>query len=88
MRYKQKEYNDAISAFTTALGFAGRDDLLELLDQRAATFIKLENYNSALKDGRMMIQSFKTDVKVLRAPDLMVVKSANLDRAICEPQTF
>ena len=63
--YKQKEYNRAVSAFTTALDFAGRDTLLELLDQRAATYMKLDNFNSAIKDGRTMIQSFKTEVKVV-----------------------
>ena len=63
--FKYKEYSDAVSAFTTALGYAGRDTLLELLDQRAATYMKLEDYNSALKDGRMMIKSFKSEVKVI-----------------------
>ncbi|KAH7350943.1 hypothetical protein BKA65DRAFT_549929 [Rhexocercosporidium sp. MPI-PUGE-AT-0058] len=55
-RYKQKDYNGALKAFSEAVASSTDHMLLTALDSRAATYEKLEFYLSALRDGKAMIE--------------------------------
>ncbi|KAK2733972.1 hypothetical protein FQN57_001909 [Myotisia sp. PD_48] len=57
--YVNQEYKEALLLFTKANSGVG--NLIGLLDNRAATLIKLKDLDSALRDGRRMIKADKTD---------------------------
>lgn len=61
--YKQKEYQKAVDAFTEAIE-SMTIPTTGMLNNRAASYEKLENYNAACKDGRHMIKLDKSDAKV------------------------
>ncbi|KAL5120397.1 hypothetical protein ACEQ8H_001687 [Pleosporales sp. CAS-2024a] len=58
--YKFKEYQKAVEAFTKGIETT---PTLSLFDHRAAAYDRLEDYASAVKDGREMIKADKQDVK-------------------------
>ncbi|KAF2662489.1 hypothetical protein K491DRAFT_617280 [Lophiostoma macrostomum CBS 122681] len=60
--YKEKQYDKAVKAFTNGIE-ASTNPTTKLFDYRAASYDKLGNFNSALKDGREMIRLDKRDVK-------------------------
>ncbi|KAI2907269.1 hypothetical protein CBS63078_4860 [Aspergillus niger] len=53
--FRQGNYSDALAAFTEALSCKGAD-VMSILDNRAATYIKLTQYDRALNDSRQMIR--------------------------------
>ncbi|KAF9886425.1 hypothetical protein FE257_011457 [Aspergillus nanangensis] len=58
--YQQGRFDAAIEAFTETLKFKDVD-LLGVLDNRAATYSKLAQYDRALRDARQMIKRDKQD---------------------------
>lgn len=79
--YKQKQYQKAIEAFTSGIEAAVRPTT-SLFDYRAASYDKLENFNSALKDGREMIRLDQKDVKGYLRVGSILQKVGKLDKAI------
>jgi F-box/TPR repeat protein Pof3 len=63
--YKQKEYQKAVDAFTEGIESI-TIPTVGMLNNRAASFEKLENFNMACKDGRHMIKLDKSDARVGR----------------------
>ena len=61
--YKQKEYQKAVDAFTEGIESMSIPSV-SILNNRAASFEKLENFKLAVKDGRDMIKIDKKDVRV------------------------
>ncbi|KAI9734403.1 MAG: hypothetical protein M1834_002510 [Cirrosporium novae-zelandiae] len=59
--YRQKNYEEALKAFNAALAY-NKGDCIAILDNRAATYVKLGNLKSALRDGQEMIHSQKKNV--------------------------
>ncbi|PVH80762.1 hypothetical protein DL98DRAFT_515158 [Cadophora sp. DSE1049] len=55
-RYKQKDYDGALEAFSEAVTSYSDHMLLNALDSRAATYEKLEQLMPALRDGKTMIE--------------------------------
>ncbi|KAK5284097.1 hypothetical protein LTR16_005279 [Cryomyces antarcticus] len=73
--YGRKEYQKALNAFTEAIDMSNAPTS-SLLENRAATFEKLEDLQAALREGKRTIQSWKQDVtgylrtgKILRMMD-------------------
>ncbi|KAJ9668473.1 hypothetical protein H2201_001521 [Coniosporium apollinis] len=60
--YGFKEYQKALDAFTEGIEASDNPEV-GLMDNRAATFEKLENLEAALLDGKRMIQLGKKDVR-------------------------
>ncbi|OCK85880.1 hypothetical protein K432DRAFT_388256 [Lepidopterella palustris CBS 459.81] len=60
--YKQKEYQKAVDAFTEGIESMSIPSV-GMLNNRAASFEKLEDYKMAVKDGRDMIKIDKKDVR-------------------------
>ncbi|MCJ1415489.1 hypothetical protein MMC32_001821 [Xylographa parallela] len=60
--YRAKEYKEALRCFDAAVAQCD-DPPLSILDNRAATYTKLEEFPKALADGRHMIQVAKAEVK-------------------------
>ncbi|KAK0108413.1 hypothetical protein ONS95_003221 [Cadophora gregata] len=56
-RYKQKDYNGALEAFSEAVASYADHMLLTALDSRAATYEKLGQLMPALRDGKTMIET-------------------------------
>jgi tetratricopeptide (TPR) repeat protein len=81
--YKEKQYEKAVNAFTNAIE-ASTNPTTKLFDYRAASYDKLNDYNSALKDGREMIRLDKKDVKVgIAFPCTYHYCDLRMGRAIC-----
>ncbi|PYI08146.1 F-box domain protein [Aspergillus sclerotiicarbonarius CBS 121057] len=59
--FRQGNYQDALSAFTEALHCKGAD-VMGILDNRVATYIKLKQYDRALQDSRQMIKRDEKEV--------------------------
>ncbi|PWY94026.1 F-box domain protein [Aspergillus sclerotioniger CBS 115572] len=59
--FRQGNYQDALSAFTEALHCKGAD-VMGILDNRVATYIKLKQYDRALTDSRQMIKRDEKDL--------------------------
>ncbi|KAI9644137.1 hypothetical protein NHQ30_007490 [Ciborinia camelliae] len=55
-RYQKKNYQGALVAFTEAVKISTGHILLTALDHRAATFEKLDQLQSALKDAKEMLE--------------------------------
>ncbi|KAF7874067.1 hypothetical protein EAF04_002739 [Stromatinia cepivora] len=55
-RYQKKNYQGALMAFTEAVEISTGHLLLAALDHRAATFEKLDQLQSALKDAKEMLE--------------------------------
>lgn len=60
--YKSKQYAKAVEAFTNGIE-ASVIPSSTLYDYRAASYEKLGDFNSAVKDGRLAIKTHKQDVK-------------------------
>lgn len=68
--YKRGDYQKAIELFDRAIG---RSPSVQLLDNRAACYEKLQDYPTALKDAKKAIQLHREDaVGYLRAGRLLV----------------
>lgn len=61
--YGFKEYQKALDAFTEGIETSDIPEI-GLLDNRAATYEKLDNLEAALLDGKRLIQLEKQDVRV------------------------
>ncbi|KAL9595626.1 MAG: hypothetical protein Q9219_006332 [cf. Caloplaca sp. 3 TL-2023] len=61
--YKRKNFHAALGFFNSVIS-QERYPSLTVLDNRAATYEKLGDQQAALKDGRRMIQDFKTSCAV------------------------
>ncbi|RAK99362.1 Leucine Rich Repeat domain protein [Aspergillus ibericus CBS 121593] len=59
--FRQGNFQDALSAFTEALHCKGAD-VMSILDNRVATYIKLKQYDRALQDSRQMIKRDEKDL--------------------------
>ncbi|KAK2836840.1 hypothetical protein FQN49_006670 [Arthroderma sp. PD_2] len=72
--YVQRNYVDALNAFSTALS-RGEDGKIGILDNRSATYCKLGDLDLALKDGRQMMKFDKTDARgYLRTAQVLQLK--------------
>ncbi|PYI36756.1 RNI-like protein [Aspergillus indologenus CBS 114.80] len=58
--FKQGNYQGALDAFTEALS-CKKADVMSILDNRAATYIKLAQYDRALTDSRNMVRKDTKD---------------------------
>ncbi|PYH49672.1 Leucine Rich Repeat domain protein [Aspergillus saccharolyticus JOP 1030-1] len=58
--FKQGNYQGALDAFTEALS-CKKADVMSILDNRAATYIKLAQYDRALADSRNMVRKDTKD---------------------------
>ena len=63
LAYRAKSYNEALDAFTRGLHDGSAPLTLVLLDARSATHEKLSDFKSALRDGRQMIKTVKSDAR-------------------------
>ncbi|EZF32106.1 hypothetical protein H109_01682 [Trichophyton interdigitale MR816] len=73
-QYAQRNYANALTAFTTALGQA-EDERMRILDNRSATYCKLGDLDLALKDGRQMLKLDKSDARgYLRTAQVLQLK--------------
>ncbi|EFR02976.1 hypothetical protein MGYG_05975 [Nannizzia gypsea CBS 118893] len=73
-QYAQRNYADALTAFTTALGQA-KGDRMGILDSRSATYCKLGDLDLALKDGRQMLKIDKSNARgYLRTAQVLQLK--------------
>jgi F-box/TPR repeat protein Pof3 len=79
--YKQKQYENAVKAFTNGIEASVRPTI-SLFDYRAASYDKLEDFNSALKDGREMIRLDQKDIKGYLRVGSVLQKAGKLDKAI------
>ena len=79
--YKLKQYEKAIEAFTNGIE-ASVIPTSTLYDYRAATFEKLADYSSAIKDGRLTIRTHKQDVKGYLRTASALQKMDKLDTAL------
>ncbi|KAF2017552.1 RNI-like protein [Aaosphaeria arxii CBS 175.79] len=79
--YKQKNYEKAIEAFTHGIE-ASETPLITLLDYRAASYIKNENSNAALKDARDMIRMHKKDIRGYLRTASLLEKTEKFDTAL------
>lgn len=61
--YNARDYEKAVLAYTDAMEMTRSLDI-ELLDRRAAAYVKMEDFNAAKRDGRDMIKGFPTNPKV------------------------
>jgi F-box/TPR repeat protein Pof3 len=77
--FKLKQYEEALDAFTKGINISPS---LSLYDHRAATYDRLEDYNSAVKDGREMIKQDKKDVKGYLRTASVLEKMDKLDVAL------
>ncbi|KAF2808382.1 uncharacterized protein BDZ99DRAFT_445802 [Mytilinidion resinicola] len=69
--YKHKEYQKAVDAFTEAIELM-IIPTVAMLNNRAASFEKLQNFKMAAKDGRHMIKLDKGDARgYLRTADIL-----------------
>ncbi|KAF2494184.1 hypothetical protein BU16DRAFT_464551 [Lophium mytilinum] len=79
--YKHKEYQKAVDAFTEAIE-SMIIPTVAMLNNRAASFEKLQNFKMACKDGRHMIKLDKGDARgYLRTADILQ-KMEKLDSAV------
>ncbi|GAT25062.1 F-box domain protein [Aspergillus luchuensis] len=63
--FRQGNYSDALAAFTEVRSRGPpRADVMSILDNRAATYIKLTQYDRALNDSRQMIRRDTKDGRV------------------------
>lgn len=68
--YKRGDYKKAIELFDRAIG---RSPSVQLLDNRAACYEKLNDYSTGLKDAKKAIQLHREDaIGYLRAGRLLV----------------
>ncbi|OCL10956.1 hypothetical protein AOQ84DRAFT_288207 [Glonium stellatum] len=79
--YKQKEYQKAVDAFTEGIESMSIPTV-DILNNRAASFEKLENFKLAVKDGRDMIKIDKKDVRGYLRTGNILQKMDKLDAAI------
>jgi F-box/TPR repeat protein Pof3 len=79
--YKQQQYKKAVEAFTEGIEAAARPSVGQL-DQRAASYDKLNDLNAALKDGRDMIRIDKKDAKGYLRTGSILQKLNKLDKAL------
>ncbi|PWY79233.1 F-box domain protein [Aspergillus heteromorphus CBS 117.55] len=79
--FRQGNFQDALAAFTEALSCKGAD-VMSILDNRAATYIKLTQYERALNDTRQMIRRDTKDGRgVLRYGQVLLLKG-DRDKAL------
>lgn len=79
--YKQKEYQKAVDAFTEGIESMSIPSV-SILNNRAASFEKLESFKLAVKDGRDMIKIDKKDVRGYLRTGNILQKMDRLDAAI------
>ncbi|USP79325.1 hypothetical protein yc1106_06599 [Curvularia clavata] len=60
--YKRKEYTQAVMTFTKGISICS-EPTVDLYDDRAAAYIKLERFGEAVKDGKEMIRLDATNVR-------------------------
>ncbi|PYH97510.1 F-box domain protein [Aspergillus ellipticus CBS 707.79] len=79
--FRQGNFQDALGAFTEALSCKGAD-VMTILDNRAATYIKLTQYDRALNDSRQMIRRDTKDGRgVLRYGQVLLL-NGDRDKAL------
>jgi F-box/TPR repeat protein Pof3 len=79
--YRHNQYEKAVEAFTNGIE-AANNPTPSLFDHRAASYDKLADFNSALKDGREMIKLNKKDIKGYLRTGSVLQKMHKLDTAI------
>lgn len=79
--YKQKQYEKAIESFTNGID-ASNVPSVTLYDYRAASYEKLGDFSSAVKDGRLAIRTHKQNVKGYLRTASALQKMEKLDTAL------
>ncbi|KAF2268343.1 hypothetical protein CC78DRAFT_530257 [Lojkania enalia] len=81
IHYNQKQYERAVEAFTNGIE-AATIPSIGLYDHRAASYAKLNDLKSAVKDGREMIKLDKMNVKGYLRTGSVLEKMNKLETAI------
>lgn len=84
--FKKKEYEKAVAVYENALNLCkGNNDLKEecgtILKNKAACYLKMENYSKALKDSEEALQCLPKDPKALFRKCQALDKLDRLDEA-------
>jgi F-box/TPR repeat protein Pof3 len=77
--YELKQYEKAVETFTQGIESAPTSTLY---DYRAAAYVRLENYNAAIRDGRSMIKHDKQDPKGYLRTASVLEKMDKLETAL------
>lgn len=78
--FKAGNYEEALQQFNAAIDKHDEPPIISLLDNRAATFEKLGNHDSSLKDASLMLQLDRRDVRGYLRTGRVLQRSENVKR--------